>query len=69
MSVMSAGDATGFCVLTHHVVGLPSRDVHEVIRRAAGREPAISEIAAEAVRVDILYPSLLASPPEHGADS
>jgi hypothetical protein len=53
---VGAGDAALLGVLADHVVGLPARDVHEVVGGAACREPAVGERAAEAVRVDVLNP-------------
>src|SRR5215831_707652 len=68
MCIVRAGDAPGFGVFAHHVVGLPAGDVHEVIGGAAGREPLVSEGTAEAVRVNVLNPGLLTSPAEHETD-
>jgi hypothetical protein len=69
MGVMGASDPARLGVLADHVVGLPPRDVHEVIGRAARREPAVRERPAEAVRVDVLNPRLLAPAPNHVADT
>src|SRR5690348_4671034 len=68
MCVVRAGDPAGLGVLADHVVGLPPRDVHEVIGRATRREPAVCERSAEAVRVHVLNPRLLAPAPDHVTD-
>ena len=56
---MRAGDASCLGVLAHHVVRLPARDVHEIVRRPAGLQPLVCERAAEAMRMNVLYPGLL----------
>src|SRR5450756_107615 len=69
MRVMRPGDPASLGVLAHHVIRLPPRDVHEVIRGPARREPTVSERPSEPVRVDVLYPCLLAPAPNHVADT
>jgi hypothetical protein len=67
--VVHASDPARLGVLADHVVGLPPRDVHEVIRRPARRESAVGERPAETMRVDVLNPCLLAPAPDHVADA
>jgi hypothetical protein len=70
VGIVGAGDAALLGVLADYVVRLPASDVHEVIGAAAARrEPAVGERAAEAARVDVLNPCLLASTPDHVAEA
>jgi hypothetical protein len=69
VDIVGASDAALLGVLADHVVRLPARDMHEVVGEAADREPAVGKRSAEAVRVDVLNPCLLAPTPDHVADT
>jgi hypothetical protein len=57
------GDTAGLGVLADHVLGLPTRDVHEVSGGSSRREPAVRERPTEPVRVYVLDSRLLATAP------